>query len=71
MAMSRWAHDKDLSYEKLRPELVCEVAFDQVTGDRIRHGARFLRWRPDKPASACTVEQLRQPVTADLHRLLE
>src|ERR671930_2319182 len=56
--MSRWAQGKDLSYEQLRPELVVEVAFDQVTGHRIRHGARFLRWRPDKPARQCTMEQL-------------
>jgi len=66
---SRWARDKDLSYEKLRPELVCEVAFDQVTGHRIRHGARFLRWRPDKPPSACTFDQLIRPAEHDLHEL--
>jgi ATP-dependent DNA ligase len=68
--MSRWARDKDLSYERLRPELVCEVAFDQVTGHRIRHGARFLRWRPDKPAQQCTIDQLVKPSKVDLHRLL-
>ena len=55
---SRWNRGRDLSYEPLRPELVCEVAFDQVTGHRIRHGSRFVRWRPDKPASQCTVDQL-------------
>jgi ATP-dependent DNA ligase len=68
--MSRWARDKDLSYEKLRPELVCEVAFDQVTGHRIRHGSRFLRWRPDKPAEQCTFEQLVQPANVDLREML-
>jgi ATP-dependent DNA ligase len=67
---SRWARDRDLSYERLRPELVCEVAFDQVTGRRIRHGARFLRWRPDKPARRCTLDQLSLPGTADLRALL-
>jgi ATP-dependent DNA ligase len=69
-AMSRWSHDKDLSYEKLRPELVAEVAFDQVTGHRIRHGARFVRWRPDKPAAHCTFEQLTFPANVDLKKLL-
>jgi ATP-dependent DNA ligase len=68
--MSRWSHEKDLSYEKLRPELVAEVAFDQVTGHRIRHGARFVRWRPDKPAGQCTFEQLMVPPNIDLRKLL-
>ena len=68
--MSRWARDKDLSYEKLRPALVCEVGFDQVTGHRIRHGARFLRWRPDKPPEQCTFDQLVQPSKVDLKKLL-
>ncbi len=69
-ATSRWAREKDLSYEKLRPELVCEVAFDQVTGHRIRHGARFVRWRPDKPAAQCTFEQLVRASEVDLRELL-
>jgi ATP-dependent DNA ligase len=68
---SRWNRDKDLSYEQLRPELVAEVAFDQVTGHRIRHGSRFVRWRPDKPASQCTWEQLQQPATAAVLEMLE
>jgi len=67
---SRWARDRDLSFEPLRPELVCEVAFDQITGDRIRHGARFVRWRPDKPAAQCTVEQLDQPSKVSVRSLL-
>ena len=67
---SRWDQGKDLSFEKLRPELVAEVAFDQVTGHRIRHGARFVRWRPDKPAAACTFEQLMIPPNVDLRKLL-
>jgi ATP-dependent DNA ligase len=68
--VSRWAREKDLSFEKLRPELVCEVAFDQVTGHRIRHGARFVRWRPDKPPPECTFEELMVPANVDLKRLL-
>jgi ATP-dependent DNA ligase len=67
---SRWAQGKDLSYEKVRPELVAEVAFDQVTGHRIRHGARFVRWRPDKPAASCTFDQLVVPPNIDLRNLL-
>jgi ATP-dependent DNA ligase len=67
---SRWNAEKDLSFEKLRPELVCEVAFDQVTGHRIRHGARFVRWRPDKPPAECTFEELMLPPNVDLKRLL-
>ncbi len=67
---SRWNREKDLGYEQLRPELVAEVAFDQVTGHRIRHGARFVRWRPDKPAAACTWEQLEQPATVAVRDLL-
>ena len=70
-AVSRWNREKDLSYEKLRPELVLEVGFDQVTGHRIRHGAKFIRWRPDKPPRQCTFEQLVVPGNVDLKRLLQ
>jgi ATP-dependent DNA ligase len=59
-APSRWSRgpDRDRSYVMLRPELVLEVAFDQVTGGRIRHGTTPLRWRTDKLPQKCTVEQL-------------
>jgi ATP-dependent DNA ligase len=59
-APSRWnrGRDVDRSYVALRPELVLEVGFDQVTSGRIRHGTRPLRWRDDKPARRCTVDQL-------------
>ena len=60
----------DMDWAPLRPELVCEVAFDQVTGHRIRHGSRFVRWRPDKPAAQCTFEQLVVPPNVDLRKLL-
>ena len=56
--LSRWSQGKDLSWEPLRPELVVEVAYDHMQGDRFRHTAQFRRWRPDKPPSACTYEQL-------------
>jgi ATP-dependent DNA ligase len=55
---SRWSQGKDLSWEPLRPELVVEVAYDHMQGSRFRHTAQFRRWRPDKPPSACTYEQL-------------
>src|SRR3954447_857948 len=47
---SRWKSDEELVWEGLRPELVCEIAFDHITGNRIRHGAKFQRWREDKDA---------------------
>jgi ATP-dependent DNA ligase len=57
---SRWKSDEELVWEGLRPELVCEVEFDHITGHRIRHGARFLRWRPDKDPTDCRLSQLRE-----------
>ena len=57
-AQSRWSHGKDLSWEPLRPELVVEVAYDHMQGDRFRHIAHFRRWRKDKKPSDCTYEQL-------------
>jgi ATP-dependent DNA ligase len=56
---SRWKSDEELVWEGLRPELVCEIAFDHITGQRIRHGAKFLRWREDKAPEECLVDQLR------------
>jgi ATP-dependent DNA ligase len=55
---SRWSQGKDLSWEPLRPELVVEVAYDHMQGDRFRHTAQFRRWRPDKKPSDCTYAQL-------------
>jgi len=56
---SRWKSDEELVWEGLRPELVVEVAFDHITGQRIRHGAKLLRWRDDKDPSECHISQLR------------
>ena len=56
---SRWKSDEELVWEGLRPELVCEVAFDHITAQRIRHGAKFLRWRPDKRPEECRITELR------------
>jgi ATP-dependent DNA ligase len=55
---SRWSQGKDLSWEPLRPELVLEVAYDHMQGDRFRHTAQFRRWRTDKRPSDCTYAQL-------------
>jgi ATP-dependent DNA ligase len=67
---SRWKSDEELVWEGLRPELVCEIAFEHITGQRIRHGARFVRWRPDKPPASCTFEQLVRSPEHDLSELL-
>jgi ATP-dependent DNA ligase len=55
---SRWSQGKDLSWEPLRPELVVEVAYDHMQGDRFRHTAQFRRWRTDKKPGDCTYAQL-------------
>jgi ATP-dependent DNA ligase len=55
---SRWAHDRELEWISLRPELVVEVSFDHVSAGRIRHGAKILRWREDKKPEECTFDQL-------------
>lgn len=55
---SRWSQGKDLSWEPLRPELVVEVAYDHMQGDRFRHTAQFRRWRSDKKPSDCTYAQI-------------
>ncbi|RVT90369.1 ATP-dependent DNA ligase [Sphingomonas crocodyli] len=64
---SRWSAGRDRHWEPLTPALVVEVAYDQVTGDRFRHGTRILRWRPDKAPRQCGMEQLvREASPADL-----
>ncbi|RAZ77991.1 ATP-dependent DNA ligase [Mesorhizobium atlanticum] len=55
---SRWSTERSGEWEPLRPELVVEVRFDHVTGDRFRHGTKLLRWRPDKAPKQCTFEQI-------------
>ncbi len=55
---SRWSQGKDLSWVALRPELVLEVAYEHMQGDRFRHMAQFRRWRTDKQPDACTYAQL-------------
>ncbi len=55
---SRWSAGKDLSWEPLRIERVCEVKYDHLQGDRFRHATTFLRWRPDKQPGECRYDQL-------------
>lgn len=55
---SRWNTERSMAWEPLKPELVVEVRYDQVTGRRFRHGTGFLRWRPDKDPRQCTFDQL-------------
>jgi ATP-dependent DNA ligase len=57
---TRWSRGRDSAWFGLRPELVCEVSFEHVSGGRIRHGARLERFRDDKQPSECTVDQIEQ-----------
>ena len=68
--VTRWNAGKDLSWVALRPELVCEVAYDHMEGGRFRHTAQFRRWRPDREPDSCTYEQLERPVRFDLADVL-
>jgi len=68
-ASSRWNRGKDLSWEPLRPERVCEVEYDHMQGDRFRHAAQFLRWRPDKPPDDCRYDQLEVTPAYELERI--
>jgi ATP-dependent DNA ligase len=55
---SRWSTERSGEWEPLAPKLVAEVRYDHVSGDRFRHGTKFLRWRPDKDPRRCTMDQL-------------
>jgi ATP-dependent DNA ligase len=68
-ASSRWSAGKDLSWEPLRIERVCEVKYDHLQGDRFRHAAIFLRWRPDKPPQECRYDQLEVSRPYDLQKV--
>jgi len=69
-ATSRWNRGKDLSWEPLRPERVIEVAYDHMQGDRFRHAATFVRWRPDKPPRECRYDQLEETAAYELELIL-
>lgn len=64
--LSRWNAGKDLSWQPLRPELVVEVSYDHMQGNRFRHTAGFRNWRPDRDPASCTYEQLEIPVKFSL-----
>jgi ATP-dependent DNA ligase len=68
--VSRWSGGKDLSFTPLRPDRVVEVGYDHMEGDRFRHTATFKRWRPDRDAGSCNFDQLEEPVSYDLGRIL-
>ena len=68
-APSRWNASKDLSWVPLRPELVAEVAYDHLQGDRFRHATRLVRWRPDREPDSCRYDQLDVPVPYELHEV--
>jgi ATP-dependent DNA ligase len=59
---SRWSTERSAEWEPLKLKLVAEVQYDHVSGDRFRHGTKFVRWRPDKRPQDCTFEQLQQEV---------
>jgi ATP-dependent DNA ligase len=66
---SRWNRGKDLSWEPLRPDRVCEVAYDHLQGDRFRHATHFLRWRPDKRPEDCRYDQLEERAPYELQHI--
>lgn len=57
---SRWSTERSAEWVALKPKLVVEVEYDQITGDRFRHGTRFVRWRPDKAPTQCTFDQMQR-----------
>ncbi|VWX61128.1 DNA ligase C2 [Burkholderiales bacterium 8X] len=68
-ARSRWSGGKDLAWEPLRPERVCEVKYDHLQGNRFRHATTFLRWRFDKPPADCRYDQLEVTPPFELARV--
>jgi len=66
---SRWSAGKDLSWEPLRIERVCEVKYDHMQGDRFRHAATFLHWRPDKQPTDCRYDQLEVTTPFELEKV--
>jgi ATP-dependent DNA ligase len=64
---SRWSRGKEGEWMMVRPELVCEVAYDKLeAGERFRHATRFLRWRTDKPPRKCGFDQIASAVEFDV-----
>ncbi|MBO3748143.1 ATP-dependent DNA ligase [Streptosporangiaceae bacterium NEAU-GS5] len=69
-AVSRWNAKKDLSFIPLSPELVVEVAYEKMEGDRFRHTAQFRRWRVDRTPRSCTYDQIERPIAYNLDDIL-
>lgn len=69
-ATHRWNRGRDQTWHPLRPALVAEVAYDQFEGERLRHVATWLRWRPDRDAPSCTYSQVALPAPVDIEALL-
>jgi ATP-dependent DNA ligase len=67
---SRFSGSKDVSFVRLRPELVLEVRYDQLEGSRFRHTVQFERWRPDRDARSCTYDQLDTVAGYDLAEVI-
>ncbi len=70
-AQSRWSAGKNLSWEPLRIERVCEVKYDHLQGDRFRHATIFLRWRPDRKPRDCRYDQLEVTTAYELEKVFE
>jgi ATP-dependent DNA ligase len=70
-AESRWSAGKDSSWTPVQPGVVIEVSYDQLEGHRFRHASRFHRWRPDKDASQCTMDQLERPEGAGFQDVVD
>jgi ATP-dependent DNA ligase len=68
-AQSRWNNTKDLSWEPVRAELVVEVSYDHMQGDRFRHATHFVRWRPDRKPESCTYDQVEEVAAYDLSEI--
>jgi ATP-dependent DNA ligase len=64
--MNRWNAGKDMTWEPLRPEAVCEVSYDHLQHSRFRHATSLVRWRPDREPASCTYDQLDTPVPMEL-----
>ena len=67
---SRWSTRRSSEWQALQPKLVCEVRYDHFSGDRFRHGTKFLRWRPDKSPRQCTMSQVKQEASVSPMKLI-
>ncbi|MDQ6919424.1 MAG: ATP-dependent DNA ligase, partial [Candidatus Dormibacteraeota bacterium] len=68
---SRWSTGKESEWVGLRPELVCEVAYDKLqSGQRFRHATGFRRWRADKPPELCRFDQIESVAKFDVASIL-